>query len=203
MNSPLAVPDFDIILRGYDRVQVTDLLHRAIVTLAAGTGERPRAEIPAGTTAVTAAELASARFDVVLRGYDRTQVAGWIEDLARDIALLEARTGNTGAGPDRPARDLPAPESPVEPPRFDVVLRGYDRVQVSGIIDRALATLTARTGTASPVEAPAGTTAVTAAELASARFDVVLRGYDRVQVDAVLDDLAQRVARSEERGGRE
>ena len=93
MNSPLAVPDFDIILRGYDRVQVTDLLHRAIVTLAAGTGERPRAEIPAGTTAVTAAELASARFDVVLRGYDRVQVDAVLDDLAQRVARSEERGG--------------------------------------------------------------------------------------------------------------
>ncbi|MFL1437323.1 DivIVA domain-containing protein [Nocardiopsis protaetiae] len=199
MHSPPTIPEFDVILRGYDRVQVADLLYRAMATLSAGTGVPSPVEIPEGTLPITAAELASAEFDVVLRGFDRTQVADWIDDLVRELARLEASAGGGAEAAEAPA----AAEQPLTFPAFDVVLRGYDRAQVSDLLDRAFATLTARTGAPSPVGVPAGTPPITSAELASARFDVVLRGFHRTQVASVLNDLAQRIARSEARSGRE
>ncbi|CAL9511625.1 hypothetical protein SUDANB121_03670 [Nocardiopsis dassonvillei] len=198
MNSPPVVPDFDIVLRGYDRVQVTDLLNRAMTTLAAGTGAPPHPDIPAGTPTITAAGLASAELDVVLRGFDRVQVADVLDGLARDIARLEEAGGGTAA----PA--APAAEEPYPPrPQLDVVLRGYEREQVSELLDRAFATLSARTGVPAPFGTPPEAPPVTSAELASARFDVVLRGYDRVQVSDTLNDLARRIARTEAPGVRE
>ncbi|MEU0488468.1 DivIVA domain-containing protein [Nocardiopsis sp. NPDC006139] len=200
MQSPMTVPDFDIVLRGYDRVQVADLAHRALAALSAGTGAPPAARAPEGGEPITSAELASARFDVVLRGYDRTQVGDWMDGVARELALLESRDGSAPApsGPWDPPVETPPPL-----PEFDVVLRGYDRVQVSELLDRAFATLAARTGVPSPVAVPAGTAAITADELAFARLDVVLRGYDRTQVADALNDLAQRIARSEAHSGPE
>ncbi|WP_306369073.1 DivIVA domain-containing protein [Nocardiopsis sp. CC223A] len=200
MHSPSAIPEFDVILRGYDRVQVTDLVHRVSAALAAGAGAAPPAGVPGGTLPITSAELSSARLDVVLRGFDRVQVTDWIDGAAGELARLESRNGGV------PAPSAPGPaaaEAPPPQPAFDVVLRGYERTQVSDLLDRAYATLTARTGVAAPVAVPPGTATVTADELASARFDVVLRGYDRAQVADALNDLARRIARAEARSGPE
>jgi DivIVA domain-containing protein len=200
MNSPSAIPAFDVVLRGYDRVQVTDLADRAFAALAAGNGAAPPAGLPEGTPPITAAELAAVEFDVVLRGFDRTQVADWFDGVARELAALESRNGDAPASP---APGPPVAEPPLSRPKFDVVLRGYERTQVSDLLDRAFATLSARTGVPSSVEIPVGTPPITAAELAFARLDVVLRGYDRTQVADALNDLAQHIARSEAHSGRE
>lgn len=200
MHSPSAIPEFDVILRGYDRVQVTDLAYRVFAALSAATGAAPPVEVPEGTRPITSAELSAARFDVVLRGFDRTQVTDWIDGLARELARVESRNGDASAPP---TPWIPVAETPLAAPELDVVLRGYDRVQVADLLDRAFATLTARTGVPAPVEVPAGTPHIASGELASARLDVVLRGYDRTQVADLLNDLAQRIARSEAHSGRE
>ncbi|WP_051415853.1 DivIVA domain-containing protein [Nocardiopsis sp. CNT312] len=104
-------PEFDTVLRGYDRHTVDSLVRRALAAL---DGDRD--------TPVTADELRTPRIAVVLRGYDRTQVEDYLRELA---AALSGAAGT---------EDLESIE-------LDVVLRGCDRVQVEEVFALALATL--------------------------------------------------------------
>jgi phenylalanyl-tRNA synthetase beta subunit len=103
MTSPVPrpFPAFDVVLRGFDRHQVDDLIHRACATLASLTGGsvftddagRP-ADLPAGPEPdpITSAELAAAPVDLVLRGYDRPQVKDVLSRLVELLAEAESRT---------------------------------------------------------------------------------------------------------------
>ncbi|WP_444961592.1 hypothetical protein [Nocardiopsis sp. M1B1] len=98
---PLPFPGFDIVLRGFDRHQVDDLVHRATSTLTALTGgpvltdedgralDRPSAPTP---DPITSAELAEAPVDLVLRGYDRHQVKDLLSLLVERLAEAESHT---------------------------------------------------------------------------------------------------------------
>ncbi|MFE3461079.1 hypothetical protein ACFXKD_26345 [Nocardiopsis aegyptia] len=102
MSSPVPprVPAFDVVLRGFDRRQVDDLVDRANVTLTTLTG------VPAFTDAavpvpglperrrpepISAAELRESSLDVILRGYDRSQVVDVLSDLVDRITEAESR----------------------------------------------------------------------------------------------------------------
>ncbi|WP_285729578.1 hypothetical protein [Nocardiopsis sp. ATB16-24] len=101
MTSPVPqpLPDFDIVLRGYDRRQVDELIDRANSTVAALTGTpvfamptplpgqpaRPSAE-PIGSE-----ELRTATLSLVLRGYDRHQVSDTLSYLVEQLAEAESR----------------------------------------------------------------------------------------------------------------
>ncbi|GAB2512686.1 hypothetical protein [Nocardiopsis aegyptia] len=102
MSSPVPprVPAIDVVLRGFDRRQVDDLVDRANVTLTTLTG------VPAFTDAavpvpgfperrppepISAAELRESSLDVTLRGYDRSQVVDVLSDLADRITEAESR----------------------------------------------------------------------------------------------------------------
>ncbi|NYH52329.1 MULTISPECIES: hypothetical protein [Nocardiopsis] len=96
-------------------------------------------------------------------------------------------------------------------PAFDVVLRGFHRHQVDGLIDRVNFTLATLTG--APVFTDAAIPIaglppeqnpdpITAQELRAATLDLVLRGYDRSQVSYVLSDLAERLDDAESRTAR-
>ncbi|MFW6638637.1 DivIVA domain-containing protein [Nocardiopsis algeriensis] len=163
------VPEFDVVLRGYDRTQVTDAVTRAHAAVS-GDSSAPH---------IGAAELAALNFDVVLRGYDRTQVGWYVDNL-----LTELRVAEGG--------DPAPPSSAPPPPEFDLLLRGYDRTQVADAVTRAFATLNGDSS------APH----IGAAELAALNFDVVLRGYDRTQVGSYIDDLVARLRAAEERTAR-
>ena len=95
---PQPLPEFDLILRGYDRRQVDELIDRANFTVAALTGtpvftpplllpgqsaERPQ---PIGSE-----ELRSATLDLALRGYDRQQVSDTLSYLAEQLTEAESR----------------------------------------------------------------------------------------------------------------
>ncbi|QBI52123.1 hypothetical protein [Streptomonospora litoralis] len=98
-------------------------------------------------------------FDVVLRGYDRSQVETLLEAVLRTIA----EPASPHAVTLDEARSLAS---------FDVVLRGYDRTQVHAACERLLERLAAARSTegAAPQRAEQ-------AEPEFA-FDRVLRGYD-------------------------
>lgn len=108
---------------------------------------------------------------------------------------------------------MPCMSSPVpaHAPRFDLVLRGFDRRQVDDLVDRANVTLTMLTGVpaftdaAVPVPGLAARrqpAPISAAELREPSLDVILRGYERSQVVEVLSDLADRISEAESRGDR-
>ncbi|PRX22165.1 DivIVA domain-containing protein [Actinoplanes italicus] len=69
--------DFTVVLRGYDRQQVDELLGRGFDALGEDSG-------PARRAAARDA-LRAASFDVTLRGYDRMQVDKTVEKLLREL----------------------------------------------------------------------------------------------------------------------
>jgi DivIVA domain-containing protein len=75
--------------------------------------------------------------------------------------------------------------SMAERTHFDVVLRGYDRVQVDEVVQLVGAALR---------DATPPTREQARAAVGAARFSVVLRGYDRTQVDAYLAGAARQLA---------
>ncbi|WP_121181213.1 hypothetical protein [Nocardiopsis sp. Huas11] len=102
MNSPAPEPSpgFDMVLRGFDRRQVDDLVDRANVTLTALTGvpAYTQAAVPVPGLAahrqpapITATELRAAVLDMSLRGYERNQVSEVLSDLADRITEAESR----------------------------------------------------------------------------------------------------------------
>ncbi|GAA3733897.1 DivIVA domain-containing protein [Salinactinospora qingdaonensis] len=72
----VTAPEFDVAMRGYARDQVVPLVERIIATLEARQGAAPP-EQP-----VTSAEVQQTRFDVVLRGFNRTQVKEYLASVA-------------------------------------------------------------------------------------------------------------------------
>ncbi|MBR8744566.1 hypothetical protein DSY14_23075 [Nocardiopsis sp. MG754419] len=70
-------------LRGFDRGQVAEAVQRALHTLSC----------PDEAT-ITAARLRSLKFDVVLRGLDRTQVADHLDLLADRLDGVESHTNS-------------------------------------------------------------------------------------------------------------
>ncbi|MFD6948851.1 hypothetical protein A6A08_14645 [Nocardiopsis sp. TSRI0078] len=99
--APQPLPAFDVILRGFHRRQVDDLLDRVNFTLATLTGTPaftdaaiPITGLPPEQTPepITAQELRDATLDLVLRGYDRDQVSHVLSDLVERLADAESRT---------------------------------------------------------------------------------------------------------------
>lgn len=92
--------------------------------------------------------------------------------------------------------------SPLSPPQFDTVLRGFDQAQVVRLIDRANAAFIPLTGAPAFHPSDPDAAPVTAAELRNAEPDTVLRGFDPTQVRSFLADLADRLAEAESHAGR-
>jgi len=67
---------FTVVLRGYDRAAVDELVDRCGKSLVS---ERPDAR------ASLREALRSRRFRVVLRGYDRAQVDRWLDDMLQRL----------------------------------------------------------------------------------------------------------------------
>ena len=68
--------EFDLALRGYDRLQVDDMMQRA---------EAAAASTDPALRARTCHELRSVQFSVVLRGYKRPEVDHFLKALADEI----------------------------------------------------------------------------------------------------------------------
>lgn len=74
MNPPataLPEPEFDLVLRGFDRTQVADVIERGL-----------RALVSPASATTSAEQLRAPGFDVVLRGLDRGQVLDYLGLLA-------------------------------------------------------------------------------------------------------------------------
>lgn len=87
-------------------------------------------------------------------------------------------------------------EAPVEGPRFSVVWRGYDRVQVEEYVRLLRSAPTGPTGGDPVPEPPEREPSLIDERLAEffaerepRTFDVVLRGYDREEVDRYLQQF--------------
>ncbi|GAA3208605.1 DivIVA domain-containing protein [Dactylosporangium siamense] len=148
--------EFAVVLRGYDPRAVDALLAPAAEALTT-TDERARA------AAVDA--LRGANLPVVLRGFDRGQVAG-------AIARLTAQLQDGSL----------ADPTPVE---FAVVLRGYDITAVDDLVEQVGGALQSGSATARAEAADVVREAV---------FAVKFRGYARHEVDRFLQQAARDLA---------
>jgi DivIVA domain-containing protein len=191
------MPEFSVVLRGYDRRQVDEVVARVEATL----GRAPLRGKP-----MTLKEFGWIEFDVVTRGYDRFEVDGLMRSYRRELAAYEgvelAYEPEPDAGlalvlgtpPPDHSGDYPSsgdfPNSgdfqPTADPvmteirgehSFPVRFRGYDRAQVNALIARIWGTLG---------RVPLEGEPVTREELNNPRLEVVLRGYDRAAVDQAI-----------------
>ncbi|WP_206664093.1 hypothetical protein [Thermomonospora catenispora] len=191
------MPEFSVVLRGYDRHQVDEMVARIEAALAGAPLQGPP---------VTAEQLADPPFDVVVRGYDRFEVDEAMRRYRRKLAALE------GAAPPDEEPDLrpgvaagPAVGSTAgsvdgAPPwlleqvarehGLRVRWRGYDRHQVRLFLAR----LWAETGHPALRGRDVRLSPMTDGDFPP-RFDVVLRGYDIRQVDDLVAGYRRRLGR--------
>lgn len=157
--------DFTVVLRGYERLEVDELLAAADRALASRS-------MPFRASVRTA--LRGAAFTVVLRGYDRGQVDQRVRDLVAQLGDPPAYVGTDASGGEVRSEPVAAD--------FAVVLRGYDMMQV----DAALAEADSALASTSPTAR-----ALAGSVLREVAFRQRLRGYARDQVDrAVQQRLA-------------
>ncbi|WP_204072831.1 DivIVA domain-containing protein [Planotetraspora phitsanulokensis] len=111
------------------------------------------------------------QFDVVLRGYDRKQVDAFFERLDADAVTAEE----------------------LRKPSFRVAMMGYDRHQVWDAVEDRVAAPADEPGGhgVHPVESSSGGTY-------GKEFDLVLRGYDRHQVNVILSRVEAGTISTEE-----
>ncbi|SEG05085.1 DivIVA domain-containing protein [Thermomonospora echinospora] len=187
------MPEFSMVLRGYDPRQVDDVVAQLEGTL----GRAPLSGAP-----ITLKHLGWTTFDVVLRGYDRFEVDGAMRRYRRELAALEGVElpddepdgGLAFVLGDRPAArpELP-PELREEIRRehgFTVRWRGYDRHQV----DRFITRLWGHLGRYSLRAYGLDPDPLEAWELNEPGFDVVLRGYDMAAVDQAVAGYRRQLA---------
>lgn len=118
-----------------------------------------------------------ARFQVVLRGYDRRQVDAFVDRIE----------GTLGRGP------LAGPAMSLEEAKvaFDVVLRGYSRQEVEAQIAEYRQELRSRRAEDADGEDADGDLATM---IRRRRFRTVpVGGYDPDEVEAFLDEIASRL----------
>ncbi|MBO2453689.1 DivIVA domain-containing protein [Actinomadura barringtoniae] len=178
------MPEFSVVLRGYDRRQVDEVVARVEGTL----GRAPLYGRP-----VTLKEFGWIEYDVVARGYDRFEVDGQMRNYRRELAAREGvelayepeqDAGLSlvlGSGSRDPGDSLPTTDPLTTEIRgehsFPIRFRGYDRAQVNALIARIWGTLG---------RVPLEGEPVTREELNNPRLDIVIRGYDRTTVDQAI-----------------
>ncbi|MFC3998376.1 DivIVA domain-containing protein [Nocardiopsis sediminis] len=186
LRSSPGSPSFEITRRGYDRRQVDRLVEGLTRALAA---RRGTADTGDGSVAGRARAAAGA-LRVARRGYDRAQVDS---ALARMIAELQSPAGDGAPGAEAGAEEAGyGPWPDLAAARFDVVLRGYDRHEVEALLVEGVDAVAAIRAGGRVAAGP------TAAELRErcADLPVVLRGFDRGQVTAFVDDLCAALKRA-------
>lgn len=95
---PLPRPEFDLVLRGYDRRQVDELIDRVDSTVAALTDTpvfTPPPPLPGQSAEhpqpIGSEELRAATLNLALRGYDRHQVSDALFYLVEQLTEAESR----------------------------------------------------------------------------------------------------------------
>ena len=178
--------------RGYRRSAVDALLARAAATLGPRAAEFPELAghpaSPPPCDPVTRREVEQVLFPVVVRGYDLAAVDALLRRLAPALPA-----DATWAGP-----PVPAPEHPCPPPRM--TLRGYDVDEVEEFLGRAAHSLGERVHElpelARYLVHPRTGEPLRPREVDQVQFRVRRRGYDIVEVDALLDRVARALRRS-------
>jgi DivIVA domain-containing protein len=184
------MPEFSVVLRGYNRQQVDALVSQVEGTLGRG---------PLTGQPINLKRFGWVEFDVAFRGYDRFEVDGTMRRYRRELAehegvelhdheeredsglslLLGDPTGET-------SQHYSVLTQIRQQHDFSIRLRGYDRGEVDTVIHRIWVTLGRSTGDgpSATLEEPGG--AITRQELNRLELSVVARGYDRREVDHAL-----------------
>jgi DivIVA domain-containing protein len=183
------VLDFSIVIRGYDREQVDVLVAQVEGTLGRG---------PLTGAPIDLKRFRWVEFDIVLRGYDRFEVDGMMRRYRRELAEHEGvepdeheDDGDSGLSlllgdPDGDGRGHSTLAQIRQQHDFAIRLRGYDRREVESVIRRLWATLGRPIADGRPAAEDEPGPAITREELNRTQFTVVVRGYDRRQVDHAL-----------------
>ena len=163
---------FTVVLRGYDRSQVDRLLTQADQALASGSETARLAALQA---------LNGPMPGVSFRGYDRDEVDRALK-LRRDQLAAATPFQPSAGGSDRlggaQLGDRPlSPAARPDPPEFTIVLRGYAVPEVDSLFTQADDALASGSETSRAAARQA---------LVTADFPVSLRGYDRRQVDQLI-----------------
>lgn len=157
VSSPFQPPSFTIGMRGYDVAQVNQLVAR----IAAAHSD------PAAAAAI-AAEMPTARFDIVARGFKAKQVDEFLAAAVVTLAASgRAATAAPAAVPSLPVR----PRGERFPRRFG---NGYRTGDVDAFVERVNSTLN---------------TTLTSHETRSVRFGSGFRGFAVDPVDAWIDQV--------------
>ena len=137
---------------------------------------------------MTRREVEQARFPVVVRGYELAAV----DDLLRRLATA-LPAGPTWDGPPQPPAADPWPP-------LRTTLRGYDTDEVDAFLTRVAHTLGGRVcevpELARYVAAPRTGEPLEPREVDAVQFQVRRRGYDIVEVDALLDRVGRVLRRA-------
>ncbi len=177
---------FSVVLRGYNREQVDELVAKVEGTL----GRAPLKGEP-----IDLKRFGWVQFDLELRGYDTFEVDGLMRRYRRELAALEGV--EPPVEPEEPNVTLatlfggPGADSVedrlVDHARtvhgFATRFRGYQRRQVDEFMARVFATLGKPGPDGRRLEPGPSLEPVTREQLNSVQFDVALGGYDRGQVD--------------------
>ncbi|MFC4565655.1 hypothetical protein ACFO4E_27675 [Nocardiopsis mangrovi] len=183
LRSSPGSPTFGTTRRGYDRRQVDRLVDGLDRALSAGRGTA----WADGASGAGRARAAAGALRVVWRGYDRAQVDS---ALARMIAELESAAAAGGASEAAEPGGEPWPD--LSAASFGVVMFGFDRNEVEILLAEGVDAVEAIRAGGRVAAGP------TAAELRErcADLPVVLRGFDRGQVTAFVDDLCWALKRA-------
>lgn len=146
---------FTVVLRGYDRFQVEQVLAEADEALASGS-ETARAAI--------SETLQKTRFGASLRGYAINEVDRAVQQRLRRL----------GGEQEPPPASSAAPKPTPGPTEFVVVLRGYEMTEVDRLLSQA---------DEAQASASDSLRAGARAALKAAAFRQRFRGYSREQVD--------------------
>ena len=195
---------FSVVLRGYNREQVDELVAKVEGTL----GRAPLKGDP-----IDLKRFGWVEFDLVVRGYDPFEVDGAMRRYRRELAALEgielppepdapnsALSVLFGEPDDEPGTDRDRYDALVDHARavhdFAVRFRGYQRRQVDEFLARVLTTLGKPGPDGRPLQPENVIRPVTREQLNSVQFDMDFGGYDRRQVDdAISRHLRELLAR--------
>src|SRR6266511_3030446 len=142
----------------------------------------------AGFSRLTAQQVNEQTFARALRGYAMHEVDEFLDRAAEEIARWHEALSRG----QRPASRLLTPRE-VSEAVFNKEMRGYDMAEVDDFLDELAAELARLQSEATRRAAPTGRR-LTADDIVRKEFNVAVRGYAMVEVDAFLDELTDELA---------
>jgi len=183
------VSEFQVVLRGYDRQQVDEMIAKVEGTLGRG---------PLIGDPITLKRFQWVQFDVVGRGYARFEVDAAMRGYRRELAALEGIELPPEEEPNVALSTLFGDDDPSADPYrtlithvravhdFPIRFRGYPRDQVDDLMARIFVELGRPGPDGTPLTQTPGVAPISREQLRVVQLDVILRGYDRQRVDEAI-----------------